>query len=539
MPDPRAIPSPSPRLGFGLLLALLALVAAGKVILADTLDPDCFWHLRVADEIARQSWPHPLIDDLSFASIRQPWTPYSWLAELGMKWLWDAGGFRAAVAAQAALESAFILLLGLAALEFSRRVHGQARYLASALAAAMGGILSLAYLSFRPVTAALTLLALIGWLLLRDRRMSQQSKAVWLVPPITAVLTNLHFFAFFVPLWTAALLIGDLFPPPLVLRGRAGVGVGDSAEPCGASEIAPSSPPPRLLRGAILLLLSLAACCMTPLLPGALRSILDYSTQDVMVRSGTIAEFRPFYSGIMGNVSAAFVAALWTCILWHRIRPPHIPLGEVLWLAGSTLSLFLMGRLSPLFAIIAAPAFAAAIPRLSDRILARPPIVAALAAVLALSAWPVARAFPRHGESLSLWLNRHGPDAPNYPCQAADFVDRNVPAQTHHLICELTWGGFLEWRLGDRFQTLMDGRTQLFAPEFWSVVALGSPDQRKKFLAATHADAAVVRAGHGAYGKILNELNWKTVYRDDFAEVLVPPAQFEIRDPNQAVSNSQ
>ena len=96
MTDPES-PQPSPSLGFGLLLSLLALVAAGKVILADTLDPDCFWHLRVGAEIAAQAWPHPLIDDLSFASIRQPWTPYSWLAELGMKWLWDAGGFRAAV----------------------------------------------------------------------------------------------------------------------------------------------------------------------------------------------------------------------------------------------------------------------------------------------------------------------------------------------------------------------------------------------------------------------------------------------------------
>ena len=483
------IPNPSPRLGFGLLLGLLAVVAAGKVILADTLDPDCFWHLRVADEIARQSWPHPLIDDLSFASIRQPWTPYSWLAELGMKWLWDAGGFRAAIAVQAGMESAFIVLLGLGALELSRRIHGQARYLASALAAAMGGILSLAYLSFRPVTAALTLLALIGWLLLRDRRMNQQSKAVWMVPPITAVLTNLHFFAIFVPLWTAALLVGD------AIDRRA----------------ASASPSPRLLRGAVLLLLLLAACCMTPLLSGTLRSVLDYSTQDVMVRSGTIAEFRPFYSGIMGNVSAAFVAALWIRVIWHRIRQPRINLGEVLWLAGSTILLFLMGRLSPVFAIIAAPAFAAVIPRLSDRILVRPPIVAALAVVLALSAWPVARGFPRPGQSLSLWLNRHGPEAPNYPCLAADFVDRNIPGQTHHLICEWPWGGFLEWRLGDRFQTLMDGRTQLFAPEFWRLAALGSPEQRKKLLAATHADAAVVRAGHGAFGQILTELNWKTV----------------------------
>ena len=227
--------------------------------------------------------------------------------------------------------------------------------------------------------------------------------------------------------------------------------------------------------GVVLLLGSLAACCLTPLLPGMIRSVVDYSTHDVMVRSGTIAEFRPFYSGIMGNVSAAFVAVLWIGVILHRIRPPRFPLGEMIWLAGGTALLFLMGRLSPVFAIIAAPAFAATIPRLSDRILARPPVVTALAVVLAISIWPVVRGFPRPDESLSSWLNRHGPDAPNYPCLAADFVDRNVPGQSHRLLCDWTWGGFLEWRLGNRFQTLMDGRTQLFTPEFWDRAALGSP----------------------------------------------------------------
>ena len=39
----------------------------------------------------------------------------------------------------------------------------------------------------------------MAWLLLRDRRMNRQSKAVWLVLPITVVLTNLHFFFVFRP----------------------------------------------------------------------------------------------------------------------------------------------------------------------------------------------------------------------------------------------------------------------------------------------------------------------------------------------------
>lgn len=498
-------PQSSPVPGFGLLLALLALVAAGKVILADTMDPDCFWHLRVGAEIARQSWPHPLIDDLSFSSVRQPWTPYSWLAEVGMARLWDAAGFRAAIAVQAAMESGFIFFIGLASLEFSRRIHGQPRYLTSALAAAIGGVLSLAYLSFRPVTAALVILAFVAWLLLRDRRLDQQSKLVWLIPPITAVLINIHFFALFVPLWTGALLTGDL------LERR-----------------------PRLRRSAILFALCAIACCLTPLLPGTLKSVFDYSANDVMVHSSSIAEFQPFYHGLLGNITAAFVVILLISVIYHLVRPPRVPLGETLWLLGSTILLFRMGRMSPVFAIIAAPMFAAVKPRLSDRLLSRRPIVAALAVVLALGAFPIFRGFPRSNQSFSAWLNRNGPDAPNYPCAAADFLAQNVPAQSHHLLCDLTWGGFLEWRLGDRFQTFMDGRTQLFSADFWKNAALAAPSQREQFLSTIPADAAIVRAGRSPLGDALTGLNWKTVYRDDFAAVMLPPSP-----ANSALSKSE
>jgi hypothetical protein len=69
----------------------------------------------------------------------------------------------------------------------------------------------------------------------------------------------------------------------------------------------------------------------------------------------------------------------------------------------------------------------------------------------------------------------------------------------------------------------MDGRTQLFTKEFWNAAALGSPAQRRQFLAAIPADAAIVRAAHSPLGDALTGLNWKTVYRDEFARVLVPP----------------
>jgi hypothetical protein len=402
------------------------------------------------------------------------------------------------------LESAFILLLGLCAVETSRTAHSQPRYLASALAATMGGILSLAYLSFRPVTAAITLLALIAFLLLRDRRLNQKSKSVWLVPPLTALLINIHFYALLVPLWTAALLVGD------VIESRM------------------SGQPRRRLRGLILLAASALACTATPMLRGLLTSVLDYSRNDVMVHSRAIAEMRPFYQGTMGHVSAVIVAILVFCLLRQLIEQrrqtaaPALGLGELLWLAGSFVLLFSLGRFAPVFAIIAVPALAATFPKLSDRILIRGPIVAMLATITALIAVPIVRGFPSSTQTLSAFLNRNGPDAPGYPCAAADFVDRNISPATGRLICEFTWGGYLEWRFGNRYQTLMDGRTQLFSPKFWTTTSLGPRQAREQYLAATQADVAILGAKHDLFGELLTDLGWKTIYKDDYAQVLVP-----------------
>src|SRR6195952_395335 len=103
MPAPVAPSLHRPRTGFALLIAMIALFAATKAVVYDTLDPDCFWHLRVGEQLLRDG-VRPIIDRLSFASIREPWVPYSWLAEIGMVKLWNAGGFRAAIAATALME---------------------------------------------------------------------------------------------------------------------------------------------------------------------------------------------------------------------------------------------------------------------------------------------------------------------------------------------------------------------------------------------------------------------------------------------------
>jgi hypothetical protein len=490
----------SARIGFFLLLGLLILCAVGKTILADTLDPDAFWHLRVGEEISHLNWsnwtPSPLVDDLSFASIREPWTPYSWLAELGMWRLWDFGGYRAAIAVQAILEGLFVTFLALSALETTRRAWGQPRYLSSILATTVGAFFSLPFLSFRPVTAALTGLAFIAWILLRDRRMQQKSIAVWLVPPITAIIVNLHFFAVLCPLWLFALLVGDLIENRFEDAGK------------------------KIWRDVCLLALSTLACLCTPYLNGTIQTMLHYTLNDVMVRSPLIAEMQPIYHGIAGVVTIEVAAGI---VLLAIARHRQAGIGEILWLLGSATLLVSAGRFSPVFAIIATPLLAATMPAMSDRSLARPVVGGVLLLVLVAGVWRITESFPSHSTSISTWLNRNGPDVPHYPCAAADFVEQNIHPATGRVICEYSWGGYLEWRLAHRFQPLMDGRTQLFSTDFWNAAYFSGESARQEFLASTHADAAVLPL-KGPFQESLKSLGWKIAFKDDFAQVLIPPS---------------
>src|SRR5437667_168154 len=65
--------------GFSILLVLLMLAGAQKQVTGNTLDPDVFWHMRVGQQLLRDGI-RPLVDEISFNSVRRPWTPYSWLA---------------------------------------------------------------------------------------------------------------------------------------------------------------------------------------------------------------------------------------------------------------------------------------------------------------------------------------------------------------------------------------------------------------------------------------------------------------------------
>jgi hypothetical protein len=361
--------------------------------------------------------------------------------------------------------------------------------LAVIVAIAFAMYFSLPYLSFRPVTFAIVLLALCAWLILRDRRLGESTASVWLIVPVTALITNTHFFAILVPVWIVALLSGAMFEKRNVKRY------------------------------VIMLLATTFACAMTPMLPGAVRAIWQYQCSDPMLGAGVVAEFQPFWSGTLGMLSVALILGLLASMFLHRER---IRTGETIWMFGSVLLLIRLGRFAPVFAPIAAAILAACLPSLEKAALTRKAVVGAVFCVLIVGSIRIGLAFPRSNTTLSNWLNRHGPETPGYPCAAADFVASKVQPQSKKLINEFSWGGYLGWRLGDRYQVLLDGRTQLYTPQFWRQMYLERSAAAGALLRSCDADVAILPLHRSRFRPILIEAGWTSVYRDDRAEVLLP-----------------
>ena len=249
-----------------------------------------------------------------------------------------------------------------------------------------------------------------------------------------------------------------------------------------------------------------------------------------MVASGLIPEMRPFFLGPYGNISGVLVVACLGFILVQRrkLRP-----GEQIWLIISVIVLSRLGRFAPVFALAAAPQLAVVLPRLSDKPMGQPIIRWGLATVLLGWLARLVMLFPEPSMPLEAWLNRFGPSVVGYPCAACNFVMGRAPGQTGRLISEFSWGGYMEWRLGDRYQVLLDGRTQLFTPEFWQATYLGGVDKRRQFLATVNSDAAVIHAEGSMFRHALVQNGWKTAYRDQWAEVMVPPAPVAVKPPTE------
>ena len=484
------------------LVCMLAAMAAVKPLLFDTLDPDLFWHILVGQQLAHDG-VGPLVDCISYASMRDAWTPYSWLAEMGMNLLWRAGGFRAVLAAHGALAAGVILFTALAALQCARASRS-GRYASALIATGAAMMLILPWYGFRPAAMAICLLAAVLYLLYRDRQLGERWKGVWLVPPLTALIVNLHLYALMAPIWVGALMGGA------ILEWF-----------CAHDEDMKTESSRRARRYLILLLLTFLGCCCTPMLRGFVRTALYYQFADPMVVSALIVEMQPFYEGSFGKIVVLLLIVVALVLAQFRRQ---IRAGDWLMLAAGAALLVQHGRFTPLFGLCLVPALVSAVSSVSDqrldlRFLATAGRLGVASAFIALLF-----AFPRPSMGLDQWVNRRGRAIAGYPCGAADYAARNIAPRTGKMINEFTWGGYLAWRLHDHFQVLVDGRTQVYSGQFWNATYLGDEHRRENFLATIDADMAILPAEKSLFRGSLERLHWRPVYCDSRAVILLPPA---------------
>jgi hypothetical protein len=370
---------------------------------------DVFWHLRAGEWIL-QHRALPQEDPFGLSSRDGQFVlKANWAAQVLLYLSYKLGGLRAVVFFKALVFTGMFLLL-----ERLLRAQGLQRPLS--LLALLPSLLVLHfYDEARPQA-----FSFLGFVLLLH---ALQLRRPWLLPPLLLVWANMH----------GGYVLGVAFLLAYVLR---------EALPGGA----------RLLLGGgqarhkgLLLLGPLAALLSgaNPLGWEAFRATWGLFAASVAGRAG-------IHEHLGLREFAAFTGQ------WQ-------PLWLVLALGGLALGSFLLGRKGPLLAVLTlgllwaslesfrAGAFLALLaPVLLAKNLARlrvpRPAWAALALVLALSAWPVLR------QSLL-----RAPLVPEIvPAKAAEFILRaQAPPNIFH---PYEWGGYFIWRLWPRYKVFISGR---------------------------------------------------------------------------------
>lgn len=543
LPRDASFASRPSRFGYSLGVGLICAFAAAKAVLADSLDPDFFWHIRVADQLLAQGIG-PVVDTFSFMSNREPWTPFSWLGELLMKWTFDAGGLRGVVFVHALCAVGFFYFLARACLEAGAVLTGQRREVGTLVAIIAGALFTLPYLSFRPVTMALALMSAMVFTLHRDRRVGDAR--VWWLVPMTLLLTNLHLY---VILWIAFLWarwLGMCLDAWNYLPGRDAQARIENHLLHRRRDDRPrlrEAVSPFPVRRQLLLAVTCSLAALgTPMLPGCIRNAIWFQSEDPMVLNGLVSEILPFHSGTVGKILLAIVVFHLVLVArtlvsnrraqqCERSIPATRAFGfEHLFTLGIALLFLLqMGRFSTVYALLAMPLLAAQLPAMRDLVLDRPVLRLALVSAVTFLVTQIVLGFPRATTRIDDWIVRHD-DNLRYPTRAAAFVDANIQPVNGRVINELTWGGYLIWRLGDRYQVFMDGRTLLYPPAFWNDLYLGTDDAKARILRDQHADAAILptRGSHLVFP--LRRLGWTLAYADDRAMVLLPPKPAGLTD---------
>lgn len=166
------------------LIATLALVFAGNLLLSRRLWGDAFFDLYAGRYIAQHGIPR--LNVVTVASHGAPWIDQQWLAHLSFYGAWAAGGYPALVVLSCALVTAAFGLLAVIMLRRGVPPTRACAWTLAAFAACVGNI------DVRAQSFGYLFLALTLWLIIEDWRRPRPRWWGWLVIPVLVLWANTY-----------------------------------------------------------------------------------------------------------------------------------------------------------------------------------------------------------------------------------------------------------------------------------------------------------------------------------------------------------
>ncbi len=457
---------------------------------------DFWWHLRTG-QIIVETGTIPTTDLFSFTRAGQPWTNQGWLAQVLLYLLYQAGGLPLIIFCFSVTVALGYTFVELACLQTA---DGNMRAASVATIGAMA--LSVIHWSVRPQAASYLLFGALVWLIESHR--TQDGKAVWALPILFALWTNLHGgFVFGIGLLGLYVLFQAIEE-----FSRAG------------------SLSPKARRALAAGLASVLALSLNPNGPrGTFQYVLTFLQSKATLSANV--EFLPLTIRELDGQLFFAVMIIFLFLVFRRrtALPPYLVAGMIIF---GLMSLYTR-RVSPWFGMMAAPAFALTLAAPSNWLL-----------------W--ARWF-RSGEGVrSLnylflavlglllivrlpWLRPYLPWPPEQrayvavaetPVQATDFLCRL--GSTMRPFNDMAYGSYLIWAC-PTVPVFIDTRIELYPTVTWlDYLSVGSGQAGwEKVLAKYGVNALLLnkREESGLIAAASESAAWQAVYEDEYTVLFI------------------
>ncbi|MCX5721963.1 MAG: hypothetical protein NT179_08050 [Nitrospirae bacterium] len=491
---------------FPALDALLLLLIL-NFTLQPLTEPDFGWHLRTGLDLLRQGGVLPALDPYSHTMPDWPWVEHAWLTDLIIGTFYSLSGALGVILFFAAVTAGAWLVASLS-------VHCNRTY--RLLACALSLWVALPFLGAR--TQMVTLLGLAALLVMLERNKNEQSRVLWLIPPLFLLWANLH-----------GGFTAGLFLLGLVAASSATVKVVVARVPGLAARLDEAIPSwPTIWQ---LVVAAGIASLVTLVNPYGWRlygEIIDSLSNRFMLDS--LQEWQPLsLNSLAGRSYAIYLAGLGLAMAaWYRRIEP---VRWMLWSVFLILSLRHMRNI-PFFLLVTLP--------LCAELLARG--LGQLTSWLRLDAVPARQwllAGTLAGGLFLVWL---GPDhlqrvvqsglqpaeyfkGTAYPIEAVQWVRSHRELVGTRLYNDYTYGGFLLWWLPEE-KIFIDGRMPAWRSGsrriFQDYVALSLTDPPSlSILSAYSVDWAIVKKKSLLDEALARETAWRLEYEDGKAAIYV------------------